>query len=260
MSSIMYSLVILFVSYYAYKRRSLTKSGAIAAFFVGSGIALGFGYKGLIILGAFFVSSSMLSTYKSKTKKSMEKKTQKGSRRDWLQVMANGGFAAIVGIIYFITEESVWITVFAILLAAANSDTWASEIGSLSKRRPLSIRTFKETETGTSGAVSILGTLAGLAGSFLIAIIATLLFPLQLWGFFLVFLFGFLGNVLDTLLGAFIQVEYQCPICGQMVETRMVCHQTVVKKKGFPLFNNDMVNVLSGFLAALSYLFFIYNH
>lgn len=254
MSSLIYAIIILFVSFYSYKRRSLTKSGAIAAFFVGMGIAIGFGYKGLIVLGAFFVSSSMLSKYKSKTKKTMEKKTQKGSTRDWLQVMANGALAAIVGVIYYITKESMWITVFAILLAAANSDTWASEIGSLSKKRPLSIRNFKEAETGTSGAVSILGTVAGLAGSLLIALITTILFPIQLWGFFLIFLFGFLGNVLDTLLGAYIQVEYQCPVCGKIVETRMVCHKTVGRIKGYTFFNNDMVNVLSGFFAAFSYL------
>jgi uncharacterized protein (TIGR00297 family) len=252
----MFAIIILFVSFYAYKRQSLTKSGAIAAFFVGMGIAIGFGYKGLIVLGAFFISSSMLSKYKSQTKKTMEKKTQKGSTRDWLQVMANGALAAIVGVIYFITKESIWITVFAILLAAANSDTWASEIGSLSKKKPLSIRTFKKAETGTSGAVSILGTLAGLAGSFVIALIASLLFPTQLWEFVLIFLFGFLGNVFDTLLGAYIQVEYQCPVCGQIVETRMVCHMNVVKMKGLTFFNNDMVNVQSGFFAALGYLIF----
>ncbi len=252
----MYAIIILFVSYYAYKRRSLTMSGAIAAFFVGIGIALGFGYKGLLILGAFFVSSSMLSKYKSITKQSMEKKTQKGSTRDWLQVMANGALAAIVGVIYFFTKESVWIMVFAILLAAANSDTWASEIGSLSKKRPLSVRTFKQADTGTSGAISILGTFAALAGSLVIAFVAMLLFPIQPWGIFLIFLFGFLGNVIDTLLGAFIQVEYKCPVCGQIVETKLKCHKTVVKIKGFTLFNNDMVNVLSGFFAVLGYLYF----
>ena len=252
----MYAIIILFVSYFAYKRRSLTKSGAIAAFFVGNGIALGFSYKGLILLGAFFVSSSMLSKYKSIAKESMEKKTQKGSTRDWLQVMANGALAAIVGIIYFFTKESVWIMVFAILLAAANSDTWASEIGSLSKKRPLSVRTFKQTDTGTSGAISRLGTFAALAGSLVISFIAMLLFPIQPWGGILIFLFGFLGNVMDTLLGAYIQVEYKCPVCGQIVETNLECHKKVVKIKGFTLFNNDMVNVLSGFLAALGYLCF----
>lgn len=256
MNSIMYAIIILFISYYAYKRRSLTKSGAIAAFFVGMGIAVGFGYKGLIILGAFFVSSSMLSKYKGETKQSMEKKTQKGSTRDYLQVLANGALAAIVGVIYFFTKDPVWIIVFSILLAAANSDTWASEIGSLSKNRPLSIRTFKKAETGSSGAVSILGTLAALAGSFLIAFLSMLLFSIHPWGFFLIFLFGFLGNVMDTLLGAFIQVEYQCPVCGQIVETKLVCHKTVVKVKGFTFFNNDMVNILSGFFAVLGYLFF----
>ncbi len=256
MSSMMYAVVILFVSYLAYKRRSLTKSGAIAAFFVGSGIALGFGSKGLVVLGVFFVSSSMLSKYKSKTKQTMEDKTKKGSRRDAWQVMANGGFAAIVGIIYFFTKESVWIIVFAILLAAANSDTWASEIGSLSKKKPISVRTFKQAATGTSGAVSVLGTIAAFAGSLLIALTANFLFALEPGSFVVILVFGFLGNIVDTLLGAFVQVEYKCPVCGRIVESKVECHTTLVKTKGFALFNNDMVNVLSGFLAALVYVFF----
>jgi len=256
MSSIIYPIFILFVSYYAFKRRSLTKSGAIAAFFVGTGIAIGFGYKGLIVLGVFFVSSSMFSKYKGKTKQSMAEKTQKGSTRDALQVMANGGFAAIASIVYYFTKDSIWITVFSILLAAANSDTWASEIGSLSKKNPISVRTWKPTETGTSGAISVLGTWAALAGAFVIALTAIVLFPIHLGGFVSIILFGFLGNVIDTILGAFVQVEYKCPVCGKIFETKWKCHESLVKIKGFALFNNDMVNVLSGLLAALLYFVF----
>lgn len=254
----MYAVIILCVAYLAYKRKSLTLSGAIASFFVGIGIALGFGYKGLVVLGVFFVSSSMLSKYKSKTKQTMEEKTQKGSTRDQWQVMANGGIAAIAGIIYYFTKESVWITVFAILLAAANSDTWASEVGSLSRKKPISVRTFKRTLTGTSGAVSVLGTTAAFAGSLLIALTANFLFSLEPVLFYVILVFGFLGNIVDTLLGAFVQVEYKCPVCGRIVETNIECHTTLVKTKGFALFNNDMVNVLSGFFAALAYVFILY--
>lgn len=55
---------------------------------------------------------------------------------------------------------------FMVCLASSNSDTWASEIGSLSRKKPIYIRTFKRIERGTSGAISGLGTVAAFAGLF----------------------------------------------------------------------------------------------
>ncbi len=61
----------------------------------------------------------------------------------------------------------IWLMGFIVCIASANSDTWASEIGSLSKKNPIYIRTFKRIERGTSGAISLLGSIAALSGSLL---------------------------------------------------------------------------------------------
>jgi uncharacterized membrane protein len=138
-----------------------------------------------------------------------------------------------------------------VCLASANSDTWASEIGSLSKQEPLYIRTFSRVEKGTSGAISLLGTLASFGGSLLISIIGFWLFHLDLFLTFLVFLFGYFGNVIDTLIGAFYQQVYVCGQCGIETEKKRHCQTPTTRIKGFTYVDNDMVNFLSGFLAAL---------
>lgn len=229
-----------------YKLRLLTISGAIAAFFTGVLVYAGIGFNGLIILGLFFGSSSFWSKIKNAKKQRAEELLVKGSQRDWLQVAANGGLAALTGGIYYITNDPLWMLGFCITIASANSDTWASEIGSMSKSLPYYIRTFKRAERGTSGAISPLGTLASIAGSFLIAIAAFFLLKLPFNECLLITILGFIGNLIDTLLGAFIQAGYQCSQCGLKTEKTFHCGQNTILIKGFSCFNNDVVNAISG--------------
>ena len=107
-------------------------------------------------------------------------------------------------------------------MASANSDTWASEIGTLSKNKPIYIRTFKRIEKGTSGAVSLLGAIAALLGSLLISLLAIGFFNWS-FHFFIIFIFGFLGNVIDTIIGAFYQQVYVCSKCGIETEKKIHC-------------------------------------
>lgn len=247
-------ITILFIAITAfggYNFRLLTKSGSMAAFVIGLAVSLGFGIKGLFILGFFFASSSFWSKYKRSQKLKVEERHEKGSRRDWQQVVANGGTAALFGLLNCIFPHSIWMIGFAISIAAANSDTWASEIGSLSKRRPFFIRTFKQIEAGTSGAVSILGTFAAMVGSLTIAILSFYFFQLSLRDAFVILIFGFIGNVIDTMLGAFIQSAYRCKVCGNEVEALNHCGTKTILVRGLPMMNNDFVNYSSGFLAAL---------
>ncbi|WP_066064239.1 DUF92 domain-containing protein [Neobacillus soli] len=251
-------IAILLTGLAGYFLKSLTASGAFAAILVGLAVNLGFGVKGLFLLGAFFASSSIWSKYKSSVKNKIEEKLAKGATRDWRQVAANGGAAGLFSILYYFYNDSTWILAFAICLASANSDTWASEIGSLSRKDPIFIGSFKRIEKGTSGAISLLGSMAALAGALLISLSSFWLFHLGFFDSTLIFLFGYLGNVIDTLLGAFYQQVYVCEQCGIKTEKKNHCQMRTIQIKGSAFIDNDMVNLLSGFLAAIIAIVFIH--
>jgi uncharacterized protein (TIGR00297 family) len=255
LSKILYLGFILVTAVGGYLVKSLSKSGAAATVIVGLSVMLGFQLPGLLLVGVFFASSSFWSKYKASRKKKVEDMLQKGNARDWQQVLANGGVAVIVSLIHFIHPSELSLLAFIVSIAAANSDTWASEIGVLSKQRPFYILNFKPVERGTSGAVSFLGTAAAVFGAGLIAVFSLLLFGLPLFPWlFLVTFFGFLGNIIDTLLGAVIQAGYRCVNCGLETERTVHCGESTRLMKGNIVFNNDVINVSAIILAVLSAL------
>ncbi|MBD1378886.1 DUF92 domain-containing protein [Metabacillus arenae] len=239
------SLFSLAISYGGYRAHSLTKSGAAAAFFVGCSIFLGFCWIGFLLLGAFFVSSSLLSKFKREKKKSVEQLLAKSDKRDYVQVLANGGVPAVISIFQVMAPSHIWFFLFSISLAAANSDTWASEVGTLSKGNPRMMFTLKQVERGTSGAVSLLGTLAGLSGSFFIAILALIVTDITVLAFVLIMVFGFAGNLIDTIIGGILQVKYLCSSCKKVTENPVHCKVHGRKISGISIFNNDVVNFVS---------------
>ena len=240
-------LFIIFLSYAAWKSKSLTKSGMIGAMLVGSVIYIGFSWQGLFLLGCFFVTSNLWGRIKSKQKESLHDLLKKQDQRDIIQVFANGGIPASIAIISLVNPGDFieYTILFSIALAAANSDTWASEIGTLSKGQPRMLLTFKKVERGTSGAVSILGTIAGLAGSCFIALTAVFLFDLSFSHLIIICMFGFLGNIIDTLLGQTVQVKYTCSVCYKVTEKNIHCQHQGLKTSKFSFLDNDAVNILS---------------
>ncbi|WP_409270657.1 DUF92 domain-containing protein [Neobacillus sp. SCS-31] len=234
-----------------WKLKALTVTGALASIGIGIITLAGTGVNGLLLLGAFFASSSLWSKFKAKSKSAMDEKLAKGATRDWRQVVANGGPAAICSGLFFVTGNPIWLTCYAAAISSANSDTWASEIGPIGKRDPISIKGFKRAERGTSGAVSLLGTCAALAGAGFIALLAVYFFGLPFWFGWIIFIFGFLGNVIDTLLGAYFQVSYKCRVCGLETEKAHHCGTATGKIKGSSLLDNDVVNFLSGAAAVM---------
>ena len=243
-------LLIFLASWAGWRLKSLTKSGSAAAVATGLAIFAGAGAEGLILLGAFFVTSSLWSKFNGVKKVSIEEKLAKGSRRDWRQVAANGGPGALCCLLFLATSDPIWLICFAVAIASANSDTWASEIGSLSKSEPVNIINMKRAERGTSGAVSLLGTMAAICGAALISILGVILFELSPAYGIVIFAFGFLGNMLDTIMGAFFQALYRCKACGIETEKALHCGKKTIKIKGAAALDNDMVNFLSGLIAA----------
>jgi uncharacterized protein (TIGR00297 family) len=245
------TVAILVITFVAYKIHALSLSGAIAAFVVGVAIFIGFGLGGLILLGLFFGTSSFWSYYKAQQKQLMEDKLEKGSRRDWGQVAANGGVAAFISIVYYCTNDWVWVVAFVTSIASATGDTWSSEIGPLSKHSPYSVKSFSKVEPGTSGAVSLLGSFSALLGVGFITVFGFIIFSLSFKMALIIFIFGIVGNFIDTYLGAYFQLNYQCVKCNYETEKPFHCGTPAKKINGIPFINNDIVNLISSLMAPM---------
>jgi uncharacterized protein (TIGR00297 family) len=235
----------------AYRLGSLSGSGAAAAVAVG---ILTFGIGGLVpavLMILFFVSSTALSRYGGERKRLVAATFSKGGRRDAGQVVANGGIAAVLSVVYGSTGEPLWLAGIAGALAAANADTWATELGVLSRRKPRLITSGVVVEPGTSGAITAVGTAAALAGAGLIAVAAG---PLGAgWVTALACTAGGLvGSLFDSLLGATVQAMYFCPACEKETERHPVhtCGTATRRARGWPWLQNDAVNFAATVLGA----------
>jgi uncharacterized membrane protein len=146
----------------------------------------------------------------------------------------------------------LWIG-FGASLAAANADTWGTELGLLNPGKPVLLSSFKRVPKGTSGGVSLVGTLASLGGSALVGSAAGLL-ALAGWGHggnlrsFLQFLVitgsGMFGALVDSLLGASLQAIYYCSACKKETEQHPLhrCGNPTEHLRGLTWLNNDWVN------------------
>ena len=166
------------VALYAWRRGSLSRSGAVAAIAVGT-ILFGAGspaWFGTLLV--FFFTSSAWSRGKAQLRQTAESGYEKGSRRDAGQVLANGGLGAALCLAWAFWPEGapwpkdIWWYMHAGVMAAVTADTWATEAGALSRRDPVTVIGFRRVPRGTSGAVSAVGTLAAALGALIIGVSA----------------------------------------------------------------------------------------
>jgi uncharacterized protein (TIGR00297 family) len=256
---ILYGFILaVIVAYLAYRAQSLNKSGAIAATVVGTIIFGIGGWQWAVLLLTFFVTSSGLSRAFKKRKAGLNEKFSKGHQRDAGQVFGNGGLATFFAVLHAFYPESIipWIA-FAASLAAVNADTWATELGVLNPTPPRMITNLtKRVEKGTSGGISMFGTLASLAGSAIIALPAVLLSPigtLTTAHWVLITLAGLAGSLFDSFLGATVQAMYYCPKDGKETEKHPLhtCGTETVHIRGWTWLDNDWVNFACGMFGVL---------
>ncbi|MDD3806471.1 MAG: DUF92 domain-containing protein [Candidatus Marinimicrobia bacterium] len=99
-------------------------------------------------------------------------------------MFANGGIAMIATLSFYFTNNRMWYVVFLGSIAAANADTWATELGTFSSRSPRSILTFKKVPMGTSGGISFIGTLGAFMGSISVVFLGWLMWGWRQMDFF----------------------------------------------------------------------------
>ena len=222
--------LILFISY---KRKYLSISGFIGAVIMAI-LLYGFGGSSYIYpLVVFFIISSILSHFKE------DKFEIKKSNRNISQVYANGGVALFICIINYFYYHDLMYPCFLASVAAANSDTWGTELGIISNKTPIDIISRREIAPGTSGGITLIGTIGSILGSLVIGLVGHF-FYISFNLLLLVVISGFLSSIIDSILGSTVQARY-ISADGFIITEKY--------KKSFYLFtgsnkiNNDVVNL-----------------
>jgi Predicted membrane protein len=239
----------------ARRSQSLSATGAIAALALGIACSAA-GLSWAVLLVGFFVSATLISRFRRGLK---ERRTaevvEKGGERDASQVLANGGVFTAAALASLIHPSPLWLCVGAGAIAASSADTWSTETGVLSNRPPRSIIDGHIVAAGESGGVTWLGTGGGILGALVIVFITILLG----WGAaasFTALIGGFTGCLVDSALGATVQVQRWCDRCNRLTERVVhVCGTTTRVSGGLRWITNDAVNAVSTAAGAATGLF-----
>ena len=258
------------IGYAGYRKHALSLTGVAGAMLVGTTIFGAGGWVWGMLLITFFVLSSALSYYKKAAKQQLAEKFAKGACRDLAQTLANGGFGALLALAARFHPQPAMLAAFIGAMATVNADTWATELGVLNPRPPRLVTTGRVVEPGTSGGISLLGTLSTLAGGLSIGLAAVLflfldknfggagyaqlgadtaqgalvLLPIATLG-------GLVGSLCDSILGATLQTIYYSTRRAKETE-RKIDRDGIPNAhlRGWKWLNNDWVNFLSSAVGA----------
>ncbi len=244
------------IAFTALRLRALTVGGAVAATAVGA-IVFGLGgWPFACPLLTFFITSTLLSRWRKRIKDDVV--TSKGTQRDAGQVLANGGVAAAIALCHSFVLARCRVDLYPLYLAslaAATADTWATEIGSAVGGPTFSLRDLRRVTPGTSGGVSVAGSVAAAAGALTIALFGLLfsspagLIPASFRASLCPFVAGMLGALADSLLGATLQAQWRDPRDPQRIVEAPVAGERPVR--GLAIVDNDWVNLACTASAAI---------
>jgi uncharacterized protein (TIGR00297 family) len=167
-------------------------------------------FYALLVVFALTLGATRVGIARKRRLRSAERRRGRSAS----QVAANLGVAAVVVLL----APANWQVLALAALAEAAADTSSSEIGLAFPGRTVLITSGKAVKPGIDGAISLRGTLAALIAASLIALSGLALGMISARQGLAVLFAGFLGTLVDSLLGA------------------------IFERRGF--LNNDAVNLL----------------
>ena len=206
-----------------------------------------------MLLVTFFISANLLSLYRRQLRaERIDDIVEKGNTRDMWQVAANGGVFAVAALGSLFSPSPVWFAAGAGAIAAVTADTWSTEIGTVARQSPRLITSGRVVAPGTSGGITVQGTIAAILGSALVALVVLLVN----WGrgaAIASFVGGLVGSLVDSVLGATVQRTRWCNHCEKVTE-RLVhtCGTMTEPRAGIGWIGNDAVNAIAALSGALA--------
>jgi uncharacterized protein (TIGR00297 family) len=236
-TSLMLALAVPALAALAVRRQFLTAGGAAAAAAIGVAIAV-MNAALFTLLLVFFVTSSLLTRLRAELKRSLGLRDVAG--RGAVQVVCAGAPALAFAALHALTGDSRLLCAAVTAVAAVTADTWASEVGIAYGGTPRFILApGRRVRPGVSGGVTLVGSVASAAGALTIALLAHAMgVDAPAWK---VALFGYVGELVDSLLGAALQTGYICN--GELASGTA----TSCVRRG--ALTNESVNLLSGLAA-----------
>jgi uncharacterized protein (TIGR00297 family) len=155
----------------AFLARAIDVAGACAAVAIGAAITTALGLPGLAVMVSFFVLGTLATKLGYRVKVARGIAQERGGARGWRHALANGAVPALVALLAALAPPDLrplLVLAYAAAVATAAADTCSSEVGKAYGRRTFLITTLKPVAPGTEGAISLEGTLGGLAGGLVV--------------------------------------------------------------------------------------------
>lgn len=191
--------------------RLLTTAGLIHAFILGVLVWGTLGWAGYAVVLFYFLVGSGVTRIGKAQKEAAGIAEARGGARGPENVWGSAATGTVCAIATLFLPPSAQVFLLLGYVASFStklSDTTASEVGKAYGQRTFLITTLKPVPRGTEGAVSLEGTLAGVAASIVIALVG--------WGVGLITPVGivwcaiaaFIATNIESLIGATLQSRY----------------------------------------------------
>jgi uncharacterized protein (TIGR00297 family) len=200
-------------------KKLLTLAGIIHAWILGVLVWVSLGWQGYAVVVFYFLVGSGITRVGMAQKEAAgiaEKRSgARGPENVWGSALT-GALCAIGSLLtplFLPTAESQWLVPLLLLGYVASfstklADTCSSEIGKAYGQRTFLITTLQPVPRGTEGAVSLEGTLAGVAASVAIALVGWGVELIPLWQVVICVVAAFIGTNIESVIGATLQSRF----------------------------------------------------
>jgi uncharacterized protein (TIGR00297 family) len=256
LSSLVDLAIVVAFALIAISAKAIDRRGFLASLAVGYPILLGGGWRWFVIVATFFVLGVAFTWYRYEYKKKIGSAQEKGGTRNWPNILANGGVAALLGLGGFLGGGLAFAVLYVGAVSAAASDTVATELGLLNRAPPRLVTDLRRSVSpGTSGGVSPMGLAGTLVASALIGVVAAFLGVASgLQPAYVVAVSvsgGVIGSLADSVAGATFQRKSFCVVCGKPSESLSHCGEPTRFSSGVKFVDNHVVNVLATVFGAM---------